>query len=274
MSFLGKHAIYNNGVVLSNEATVNITNKSYFYSYSVYESIKVLKGKGVFLKEHLERLFYSASGIDIRHPFTFKQIERSFYTLLKVDSIKEATVTITLIGGIESSYFITAANRLKYPLSFYQSGINVITYHAERFLPRYKTNNLLLNYMALKEASSKGSFEALLVNKENLVLEGSRSNFFALKDKEVFTSPEDKVLAGVTRDKVIKSIEKLGYNLNLEAPSLKRVKDNYYDALFISSTSMGAMPIGKVDDEKCNTDIQFVKDIGALVKQLEHQQLH
>lgn len=274
MSFLGKHAIVNNAVVLSNEATVSITNKSYFYSYSVYESIKVLNGKGVFLKEHLERLFFSANGIDIRHSFTLEQIENSFYKLLKVDSIKEATVTITLIGGVESSYFITAANRLKYPLSFYESGINAITYHAERFLPRYKTNNLLLNYMGLKEASSKGAFEALLVNKENLVLEGSRSNLFALKNKEVFTSDEDKVLAGVTRDKVIKVIEQLGYTLNLEAPSLKKIKENYYDALFISSTSMGAMPIGKIDEKKCNTKIQFVKDIGALVKQLEQRELH
>lgn len=57
MSFLGKHAIVNNTVVSSSEATINITNKSYFYSYSVYESIKVLGGKGIFLKEHLERLF-------------------------------------------------------------------------------------------------------------------------------------------------------------------------------------------------------------------------
>lgn len=191
-----------------------------------------------------------------------------------MDSIEEATITITLVGGVESSYFITAANRLKYPHSFYESGINVITYYAERFLPRYKTNNLLVNYMGLKEASSKGAFEALLVNKENLVLEGTRSNLFAFKDKEVFTSDEKKVLAGVTRDKVIKSIEQLGYTLKLEAPSLEKIKGNYYDGLFISSTSMGAMPIGKVDEKRCNKEIEFVKDIALLVKQLELQELH
>jgi branched-subunit amino acid aminotransferase/4-amino-4-deoxychorismate lyase len=190
MTSLAKHAIVNGKIVKARDATVFINDKEIHYGFGVYESLKVLNGVVIYKEEHLKRLFNSADGIELRHNFSIKEIDDALEALIKKDSIKEATISITLVGGINARYFISASQLLTYPSSFYKEGIKTITYYGERFLPSYKTLSLLVNYLALREASSNGAFEALLVNQNNDVLEGTRSNFYALRGKVVWQCNE------------------------------------------------------------------------------------
>ncbi len=269
MSSVGVHAILNGAVVKATDATVLINDKEIHYGFGVYESLKVLNGVVVYKEEHLKRLFYSAEGIQLRHNFKIEEIDDSLEKLIKEDNITKATVTINLIGGFEARYFITAAQLLTYPSSFYDEGIKVITYFGQRFLPSYKTLSLLLNYLALREAGSQGAFEALLVNQNNDVLEGTRSNFFAIKDRSVYTAASEYVLEGVTRDKIIRAINELDYDIVFEAPKLQKIRDSYFDGFFISSTSMGAMPIRQLDNLVLKPSFGLCHKIDSLIKKWE-----
>ena len=240
-----RSAIKNGVVIPERDAVMPVTLKAVQYSFSIYEALRVLHGEVVHLADHLERLRASASAIDLVHPFTDQIIEDSINALIKADSIEDATMRILVVGGDEPLLFITYHELLSYPDSYYDEGVPVSLYYGERFLPRAKTSNLLMQYIALEEAKAKGAFEALLVNRKGQVLEGTRSNFYGMAGNRIYTAPDNLVLSGITRISVIKAAEELGFEIVYTPPT--DVNLHMFDTLFISSTSMGAMPVSAVN---------------------------
>ena len=274
MPIIGKHAIVNGEIVDAAQAVLPVQDKELQYGFGVYESLRVIQGRVIYVEDHISRLFYSAKGIDLRHSYTAEQVTAWLLELIEYDAIEEATIRILLVGGIRARLFITAAPLLSYPQSFYSEGVKAIAYQGERYLPQYKTCSLLMNYIALREASVHSAFEALLVDQRGLVLEGTRSNVFACEGSTVYTAPVSMVLEGVTRDKIIKAIGQLGYKLVLEAPSLEDLIDGRYNELCISSTSMGAMPISTLNEYVFSPNFVVTPAIHALIRQWEIDALH
>jgi D-alanine transaminase/branched-chain amino acid aminotransferase len=274
MGTSGTHALLNGRIIDASEATLSVQDRELQYGFGVYESLRVLGGKVVYPIDHIERLFFSADGIGLRHTFTASQVHSWLETLLAYDHVGNATVRILLMGGIEARLFITTSTMLDYPESFYREGIKTIGYRGERMLPQYKTCSLLMNYLALRKASTEGAFEALLIDRNNLVLEGTRSNVFACKGEVVHTAPSNEVLEGVTRDKILKAIGMLGYSLRFEAPSERDLADGVYDEVFISSTSMGAMPVASFDSHRFTRIGTIAAPIHQLIRRWEVDALH
>ncbi len=234
-----------NGILINEEdATLPVTSRSMQYAYSVYEALKLKNGEFVHLEEHYERLKESARGINIELKYSFDDIKRYLNMLKEKDGLYNETFRILLVGK-ENSLFITHNETKSYPDSYYSEGVDVTTYHGERFLPNYKTSNLLLSYLALEDAENKGAFEALLINRDGYVTEGTRSNFYALKGNKLYTAPDKDVLLGVTRIGVIEAAKSM--NLEIAYDAIKAEDLFSFDSLFISSTSMKAMPIRSVD---------------------------
>ena len=274
MSVLGKHAIVNGNLVEATEATLPVYDRELQHGFGVYESLRIIRGKIVYPEDHILRLFHSANGLQLRHRFTTEQILAWLRLLVEADGIEEATVRILMMGGPEARLFITASPMLSYPQSFYLEGVKAVSYHGERFLPQYKTCSLLMNYLALREAGSVGAFEALLNNKGGSILEGTRSNAFATEGDVVYTAATEEVLEGVTRDKIIKAVSELGYRIVFEAPKLREVLEGRFDELFISSTSMGAMPLRALDGREFNAPFTNASAIHALIRSWELDALH
>lgn len=247
METVGVHAVCNGNVILASEAVVPVTRKEIQYGFSVYEALRIVKGHAVHLEDHIRRLNNSCKGIGLVHSISDDDFITWVRMLIQADDIMEATVRILLVGGQPSLCFITAAPLLTYPDSYYSEGIEVITYEGERFLPSCKTSNLLLNYLALHAANDRGAFEALLVDRHGRVLEGTRSNFFAFHDGKLHTAPDDLVLEGITRDRILKAAALQEIEVVFDPPLVQDIATDMYDEMFISSTSMGAMPVRKVD---------------------------
>ncbi len=260
-----KHAIRNGEIIEETEALVPITKREVQCNFSVYEALRVLHGHVVHLDDHITRLKESARQLKLTIPPVdyLSWINK----LIAKDNIGDATMRILVIGGIEPDIFITWSKLLSYPENYYNEGISVTTYEGERFLPTCKTSNLLLSYLALEDAKSKGGFEALLVDRRGKVLEGTRSNFYALSGNKLYTAPDEEVLSGVTRISVIRAAKQLGLEVVFSAPSIDELKTA--DALFISSTSMAAMPISNLNGEKVECDIPTVLKIKELVRSWE-----
>ena len=273
MSDTHNFAIKDKNIVPREDATLSVSSPSLQYAFSVYESIKVIRSHPLYALDHINRLFNSAQGIQLVHSFSSEDILIAIYELLKANEVQEATIRILLTGGENSHLFITSDTQLSYPSSYYTDGVSVTTYMGERFLPLYKTSALLMNYLALKEARSKGCFEALLVDRYGKALEGTRSNLFALKDNVFYTAPSNEVLEGVTRDKIIKAIAHHSFDISYTAIDVEEIKNNSYDALFLSSTSMGGLPISRVDGEKIRCESEKIALIHRQIREWEIESL-
>lgn len=264
-----EHAIRNGKVILEEEACLPITQREVQFGFSTYESLRVVEAHPVHLEDHLIRLENSCKGIGLAHSFTHEELTSWVHELIRVDLLEEASVRILLVGGKEPLCFITASPLLTYPESYYTQGVGAITYEGERLMPSCKTGNLLLNYMALEKAKGCGGFEALLVDRNGQVLEGTRSNFFAFRDGRLYTAKDDEVLLGITRTRILQAAKSLGIEVVYEAPLVKDLHDGFYDELFISATSMAAMPLATLDDQVFVPPFDRTNSIKNLVRSWE-----
>lgn len=264
---VGIHAIKNGNLINTEDAVVNIGRRDVQFSFSVYESLRIVEGRAVFFEDHMKRLENSAKGINMTNSFCANDIDKWVKLLIKADDINRATIRIYLVGG--SDLFITASPILAYPDSYYENGVIAYTYKGERLFPQFKTSNLLMSYVALEESKAKGGFESLFENRDGCLLEGTRSNFYSLKGKELYTAKDELVLSGITRTRVLKIANDLGYKIVFDAPKLSDIKKGLYDEAFISSTSMATMPIKSIDGYFFNSDFKRTMEIHNLIRKLE-----
>ncbi len=242
-----KYALKNMELIPEADAVLPVTRREFFSSFAVYESLKVLKGRICHLNDHIERLFESAEILNMDHHFKKESVAESLPRLISANNDIEVSLKLQLIGGKVPILFAFTDNLPVYPSEYYQKGVRVISYKGERIFPSVKSNCLLLNYIAAREAREAGALDALLVNRSGYALEGSRSNLFALKNSVLITSGRD-VLYGVTRKYTILEAEKLGMTVQYKKILLKDLKNCSFDEVFITSTSMGAIPVKFIDD--------------------------
>lgn len=241
-----KYAIKNLELIDEKDAVIPVTQRELFSSFGVYESIKVLDGKAEHVKDHLERLFESARILKLEHGFKINEVISSINLLIEANGDIEVSLKLQLIGGSIPCLFAFTTELPVYPKEYYTYGAKVISFIGERIYPHAKSNCLLINYMAAREASIAGALDAILIDRSGIALEGSKSNLFAVKSGTLFTSEED-VLYGVTRKRAIEIAEKLEFKVDFKKIALKDIKELRYDEVFITSTSMGAIPVKTID---------------------------
>jgi len=242
-----KYAIKNLELIDEKDAVIPVTQRELFSSFGVYESIKVQNGKMIHVYDHLDRLFESAKILKLEHAFDINSVKESLKTLLAENNDKNVSLKLQLIGGKDPSLFAFTTDLPVYPAEYYTDGVKVISYKGERIFPHAKSNCLLLNYMAAREAVTAGALDAILIDRSGFALEGSRSNLFAVKSDTIITSEKD-VLYGVTRKRTINIAKSLNLSIEFKKIALKEIKEHLYDEVFITSTSMGAIPVRTIDD--------------------------
>ena len=242
-----KYAIKNLDLIEEKDAVIPVTQRELFSSFGVYESIKILNGRMVYIDDHLERLFESARILKLEHNFKAKSVTVSLLKLIRANGVKAASLKLQLIGGKNPSLFAFTTDLPVYPVEYYTLGVKVISYKGERIFPHAKSNCLLLNYMAAREATTEGALDALLIDRLGFALEGSRSNLFAVRSNTLITS-EDNVLYGVTRKRTLEIAKRMNLTIKFEKIALKDIKESLFNEVFITSTSMGAIPVRTIDD--------------------------
>ena len=215
----------------------------------VYEVLRVIDGKPLFFEDHLERMKNS-----------FDLINEGF--LLKNDEIKEMIKDLInkekkLCGNIKITYSIIEKKldvffiKHSYPTDeMYDNGVKVILYFGERENPNAKIVNDNFRSGVNKEIENNNAYEAILIDRNGFITEGSRSNIFMIKNNVILTSPTKAVLPGVTRKKVLELANQL--NLKVEEQEYNYKKINELDGMFISGTSPKILPISSVSDIKLN----------------------
>lgn len=265
------HSVFSkNGKILPiSEATVSVFNVNYSYGFGVYENVRVKSNKALFLGDHLQRLFNSAKIIGLENLYNEVKISKWIDELIKylggedkkfpiaggqrgVLAKKEAVtcnLKILLIGGNtpkENELYILPLAPLFPDKKLYSIGANVCAVNHKRWNPQAKTLNMLPSYLAYREAKNKNCYDALFVDNDDCIREGTRTNFFTIKNKTIFTPPESKILAGVTRAKVLNVAAKNGYTI--KETDIKIGDLANYDGAFITSTSSKIVPLKKINN--------------------------
>lgn len=241
-----------NGEVLPvSQAVISLFSIEYSYGFGVYENVRVRNGIPYFLEDHAERLFKSAIGIGLDHPFTKVDISRHVQALLEKLAEKTAiNIKILLIGARKKDatmYILPLAPRFP-DKKIYKEGVKTITKIYERWLPQAKTLNMLPSYVYYSQAHEEGCYDVLFVDNKGKIAEGSRTNFFAITGNEITMPPDKNTLSGVTKKYVLMLAKKNGFVVREMEIALMEMKR--YDCAFLTSTSGKIIPIKQIDDLK------------------------
>ena len=225
------------------EATIPIDDIDFVYGYGVYETLKVRKGVLYFADRHEERLYFSASAIGMPHPWRPGQVVDAVVELVRANGVADCNIKVLLVGG---RLYVMGLSPLFPNRKDLKSGGTAVTFEGERFYPQAKSLSMLVSTIAFRRAKEAGAYDALLVNRNGEVTEGTRTNLFATDGESVFTPPAYQVLAGVTKLTVSEVIRSLG--IRLEERRLLLDSLGSWRSLFLTSTSTKVMPLSKVDE--------------------------
>jgi branched-chain amino acid aminotransferase len=152
----------------------------------------------------------------------------------------------------ENNIFLAYFVKHHYPSEEeYENGVKTIFYHGERKNPNAKIINMEFRTAVDKEIIEKKAYEAILVDRNGYITEGSKSNIFMVKGKTIITSPLEGVLPGVTRSVIIELCKKLSLKVEEKRIYYRDITD--LDGLFISGTSPKVLPINEVESIKFNS---------------------
>lgn len=239
-----------NGVISDEkEAVMPIANIEYAYGFGVYETIRAVRGRPLFLHDHLVRLQASAEILQLEHPFKTNDVEAWITALLERIQAEACNLKILLIGAREAkdaTLFIIPLAPLFPDKRLYVKGATAITYSYERTLPHAKSLNMLGSYLAYREAKKAGAYDALLINRHDCITEGTRTNFFAMRGSTIFSPPKEDILEGVTMLHVLDAAKECGLPVEYRALPLADITS--YDAVFLTSTSSKIMPLSKINE--------------------------
>lgn len=275
--------IYVNGGFYQREkAVVSVFDHGYLYGDGIYETLRTYGGRVFKLGEHSRRLSRSAGKIYLRLPFDDTGMEDAVRETLERNGLavpdKDAYVRVTVSRGPgelgldpdlcpEPTVVIIAKEFKGYPHEMYEEGIGVLVATTRRnppssLDPAIKSTNFLNNILAKVEAKNAGAYEALMLNQDGYVAEGTISNVFMVSGGTLLTPPEEAgILMGVTRGFVIGLAEGLGIPVKEELITPDRLMSA--DEVFITNTTMEVMPVTAVDGVKVGTG-----RVGETVKSL------
>jgi len=239
-------------------------------SHIIYEVIRVIEGKPLFCDAHYDRMVNSCRLSNTEFKINKDSLEKNIELLIKVNKFREGNLKITFKGKEEvlRIFFI----KHSYPTAdMYDLGVKTILYHGERTNPNAKIINNDFRKDVQEKIKEANAFEAILVNRDNNITEGSKSNIFLIKNDVLFTSRVELVLPGVTRTEIIKVARK--NNIKVVEKNINRDTLEEYDASFISGTSPNILPISEVNDIKYNINNKLLRQLMSLFEDTINRQI-
>jgi len=255
----------NGRIVAQEDACVSVFDRGFLYGDGVFETLRVYNGK-VFRREaHWDRLRRSAALIRLELPFDESEYHERLDRVIEVNGWKEAVARVTVSRGIGQRSFtlnydqrptsvFTARPFRSYPEEDYEKGVAAIFATTRRMNPAAlnpaaKSANYLNSVLAKAEADDAGAFDAIMLNQDGLLTEGSVTNLFLVRGTQLLTpSLESGVLPGITRATVLE----LGQKVGLEPSETALKTDDVFmsDEVFLTNTTVELLPVVRIGTSK------------------------
>lgn len=229
----------------------------------VYEVIRIINGVPLFLTDHLRRLSTSMELVCKENVLDEKLLMRRLRRFLESQPQLDCNFKILLSHDGDLHRWTTYMAYIPsiYPdESDYLHGVPAITYQGMRKNPNAKVYLAELRKDVKRKLQESKAYEALLVNEEGYITEGSRSNLFLIKDGVIYTPADRDVLLGITRAKVIDLIGDYGFPFQKKLLRIRDLPD--LSGAFMTGTSPKILPFRSVDG------IQIENPLHPWIKQL------
>ncbi|MCD6493185.1 MAG: branched-chain-amino-acid transaminase [Archaeoglobaceae archaeon] len=247
--------------VPESEARISVFDHGFLYGDGVFEGIRAYNGRVFKLKEHLDRLYDSAKAIDLKIPVSKDEFADIILETLRVNKLRDAYIRPIVTRGVgdlgldprkceKPTIIVITREWGKLYGDLYEKGLVAVTVTTRRnaidaLPPNIKSLNYLNNILAKIEANAKGGDEAIFLDHNGYVSEGSGDNIFVVKNGAISTPPVINNLRGITRAVVVEIIKKL--KIPFEETNIGLYDLYTADELFVTGTAAEIAPIVKID---------------------------
>jgi branched-chain amino acid aminotransferase len=259
---------FNGKTVNWEDANIHVLNHGLHYASCVFEGERVYEGEIFKLKEHTERLFYSASRMGITVPYTQAEINDACISITNIQKVQNGYVRPLIWRGSEMMAISAQKNKIHVAIATWEWG--------SYFDPKLKLNGIKLNiskwrrpapntipwdtkaaglYMictlSKHEAEAKGFTDSLMLDHEGNIAEATGANvFFKNEAGELHTPIPDSFLDGITRREVIKIAKSKGIKVVERKIKPEEMKD--FKGCFLTGTAAEVTPVSQISDYNFN----------------------
>jgi branched-chain amino acid aminotransferase len=255
--------IFLNGeFVQKQDAKVSVYDHGYLYGDGVFEGIRVYDGNVFRLKEHLIRLYESAKSILLTIPYSLEELTQIVVDTVNRNNLHSGYIRLVVSRGEgnlgldptscpRANVVVIAEQLALFPQELYENGMEIVTVATRRnrsdvLNPQIKSLNYLNNILVKIEAKLAGVQEALMLNDQGFVAEGSGDNVFLVKGNKLITPPSSAgALEGITRNAIMELGDTLGYEV--EEKLFTRHDVYIADEVFLTGTAAEVIGVSKVD---------------------------
>ncbi len=246
---------YLNGKLVSGDKVdLAVLEPGLFYGWGVFETLRSYKGKIVYLNEHLKRARHGCKIIKIDPNFSGLELQKTIRRGVRLIGEDDCKVKIIFFRTHTGTGILVSVK--KYNPHFLKDGksgfsvcITSIKKDEDSVLATVKSLNYLPFQLAYLEAKEKGFDEGLMLNKKGMLVEGSRSNIFVVKNSKLITPLLGSgCLSGVTRKAVFDIAKRSGIKFIEAGISPDSLRDS--DEAFLTNSLIGVMPLVKFGNNK------------------------
>ena len=250
------------------DANTHLLTHTLHYGLGVFEGVRAYstrKGPSIFrLNDHTDRLFKSAETVNMEIPYSKKVLNEAHQMVIKANNLKEAYIRPMCFYGSEGMGLRADNLKVHAMVAAWEwpsymepeartKGIKVKLSSFNRQVKNPVSNakvngNYVHSIVALNEALENGFDEALMLDADGYVAEGSGENFFLVKEGVLYSPDVDSCLDGITRRTILELAEELGISYEIKKLTVEDVLGA--DESFFSGTAAEVVPINSLDGNK------------------------
>jgi branched-chain amino acid aminotransferase len=275
--------IYLNGrLVPRSKARISVSDHGFLYGYGLFETMRAYNGRIFLLERHIKRLRGAAETIGLGESLAGIDLANACIDTVTANKLNDARLRLTVTNGDSEAFpwagetvaptvVVTARPYTPFPAEKYEQGFKIFMATVRRCrqssVSGVKSTSYLISVLARVEAAAHGMDEALLLNDDGFIAEGSTSNVFFVKSGRLVTpSPGSGILPGITRGLVMELAGQLDITVTEGTVGLAILRQ--CDEAFLTASTLEIMPLASVSDESGRTVTIGSGKPGPITRQL------
>ena len=273
-----------NGQLYSSETILSNSNRGFLYGDAVFETVKIVNSKILFLEDHYFRLMSAMRIVRMEIPmnFTMEYFEEQILILVNTLNYSQSARARITVFREDGGNYLPATNTVSYLISAsklqsqhysiennqYEVDLYKDYYVAKHLLSSIKTTNKIINVTASIFAKENSLDNCLLINENKNIIEALQGNLFMLVDNKLITPPvSEGCLNGIMRKQIISIVKKMPNMVVAEEP-ISPFELQKASELFITNVIKGIQPITKYRKTEYKTDFanKLLKELNTLIQ--------
>lgn len=241
---MNQYVLINGELIAKEAAKISIYDLAIQRGYGIFDFFKTVKGRPIWLDDHLDRFYFSAAEMFMEVPVQRTELKAMLEQLMEKNKLPNSGVRLTLTGGespngynLERSTLLISQDPFVYDASVFDQGISLVTYAHQRQLPHIKTIDYL-QAIRLQSFIKEQGAQDVLYHFNETILEGPRWNFFMVNERDEIVTPAANILKGVTRKKILEFPGQEVREASISLDEIVRAKE-----AFITSTTKVVLPV-------------------------------